>query len=206
MSQSNPPNTLYDPNSSEVHEISAAESELTQPVVIEPEFLKSQHSYTCANHPNKEAFCLCVKCGDKLCRNCYITIIGRRYCFNCVVQDDNLRAAYEREMLRPKIFQAALEIQSVKAPQKLSEVPEGLRNMVTKTSVFFINARKSPFKLTYLLALFALAPNAVVSLLYHLDTAIPQPNNTNSFTIRSTQCLPVNASPSEWAQPPYKYY
>lgn len=163
-----------EPSAQQFPVISQVEEELLMPNVIEPASLKSQHGYTCANHPNEEAFCLCAKCGNKLCRSCCVPIVGRRYCINCVVQDDNLRAAYDREMLRPRIFQAALEIQSVKAPQKLTDLPDGLRNMLTKTTIFFINARKSPFKLTFPMAMVALAPNSVVSLLYHLDTVVPQ--------------------------------
>ncbi len=160
-------------------EITASDSEheLLQPVVLKPESLKSQHSYTCANHPNEEAFCLCAKCGNKLCHSCCVSIIGRRYCINCVVDDDNLRTAYDREMLRPKIFQAALEIQSVKAPQKISDIPNGLYNLIFKTTIFFINARKSPFKLTFPIALIAMAPNAIVSMLFYLDKLIPQTEN-----------------------------
>ena len=153
---------------------SDSERELLHPIVLKPESLKSQHSYTCANHPNEEAFCLCAKCGNKLCRSCCVSIIGRRYCINCVVDDDNLRTAYDREMLRPKIFQAALEIQSVKAPQKISDLPNGLYNLIFKTTIFVINARKSPFKLTFPIALIAMAPKNIVSIVFYLDKLVPQ--------------------------------
>ena len=149
-------------------------NEFIQPEVIEPASLKSQRSYTCANHPNKSAFCLCVKCGNMLCSDCSVTIVGRRYCTNCVMQDNDLCMAYEREILRPKIFQAAVEIQSVKAPQKITELPTALKNMVSKTTIFFINAKKSPFKLTYPLAFLALVPNAIVSLVFFPDKTFPQ--------------------------------
>ena len=149
-----------------------SKSQTERPEEIKPASLRSEKAYTCTHHPNKEAFCVCVKCGDTLCQDCGWLINGRRYCESCTLQDEQLMRAYQRELLRPKIVQTAMEIQACRPAKKLSDLPRALRNMFREGPVFFVTAKDSSFHLTYYMAALAMIPNAVVQMVFRFDDIV----------------------------------
>ena len=144
------------------------------PEEISPSMLKSAKMYHCANHPSKESFCICVKCGNHLCKDCGLLINGRRYCEPCLMQDEQLQMTYYQELIRPKIVQTAMEIQQCQPPRHISEIPRALVNMVRQNAVFFVTAKDSSFALTFYLAALALLPMELVRVIVYQDKYIEQ--------------------------------
>lgn len=140
--------------------------------------LPSKQSYTCANHPNTEAFCLCAKCGAKLCENCAVLLDGRRYCEACMADDDGLLKAYEREVFCPKEDVAAVVCE---APQRWSQVPQALLNMVKDSGIFFRTAAKTPLWISFILAFVALLPNSLILYLKNLSAILANLRESRQF-------------------------
>ncbi len=138
----------------------------SEPTPISSASLRAQRAYTCANHPNKEAFCLCAKCGKMLCENCAFWISGRRYCEHCIEQDDALIEAMRRDLFKP-IEKTASDIPD--APRRISEFPRAIVSMFTNTSAFFMTAKDGSFVLSFVLALLAVVPVTVVRVLYQFE-------------------------------------
>ena len=147
-------------------------ADVQKPIEIDPKSLRSLKTYTCVNHPNKEAHCICVKCGNMLCQDCGFAIEGRRYCKNCVEDDDQLIMALQREILRPKIVQTAVEIQSCRPMRHISDIPVTFRNMFREGPIFFVTAKDSSFHLTYYMAAIAMIPNAIIQLVVRYDDIV----------------------------------
>lgn len=138
----------------------------SEPTPISSASLRAQRAYTCANHPNKEAFCLCAKCGKMLCENCAFWISGRRYCEHCIEQDDALIDAMRRDLFKPMEKKAG---DIPEAPHRVSELPRAVVSMFTNTSAFFMTAKDGSFVLTYAMALLAVVPVSVVRVLFKFE-------------------------------------
>lgn len=80
------------------------------------------------------------------------------------------------DALRKEVFRPVEKKpdQSFKAPQKFTELPGALRYMAGNMSAFFPTAKDSSFLITYLMALVALVPASIVSLLFHFDEIVPK--------------------------------
>ena len=143
--------------------------QVQRPSELQPGMLQAEKKYTCVHHPHKEAYCICVKCGDLLCPDCNFLINGRRYCESCTLQDEQLVRAYQREILRPKIIQTAMELQACRPPKHISDLPRAFSNMIRQGPVFFATAKDSSFHLTYYLAALAMIPSTIVQLVFRFD-------------------------------------
>lgn len=77
----------------------------------------------------------------------------------CVEQDDALILTLQNEVFHPaeKAENAAESLPA--APQRLSDIPQGLLRMTMDSASFFQTAYKSPFLLTMFLAFVALVPS-----------------------------------------------
>jgi hypothetical protein len=139
--------------------------------------LKSRGVYTCKNHPHNEAYCLCAKCGALLCSSCSLQIGGRRYCETCLFQDENLYEKFESELI--SIPQETTK--SFAAPQKVSQLPKAIANMVSDSVTFFKTAKNSSFALTFCAAAIALIPNAIVLVTVRRDALLPQTEQFKPF-------------------------
>lgn len=53
----------------------------------------------CANHPEKEAFGVCIYCGKTFCRECLITLKGERYCKKDmkIVEEKKLKSPHQQK-------------------------------------------------------------------------------------------------------------
>lgn len=144
------------------------ESGQEMPAMITAAQLPSSKPYTCVKHTSKEAFCLCTKCGDLLCEKCSIQIRGRRYCFDCVAQDDMLREdCFEESVIMPVISTAPPE-----APKRVRELPGAILDMFRNSYFFFSGAKDSPFWLTFPMALVASLPPVLVQYLVKMDNVL----------------------------------
>ena len=142
--------------------------EAVMPVTITAAQLPSSRPYTCVKHTSKEAFCLCTKCGDLLCEKCSIQIRGRRYCFDCVAQDDMLREdCFEESVIMPVISTIQPDV-----PKRISDLPRAILNMFRNSYFFFAGAKDSPFWLTFLLAFVASVPAIMVQYMVKLDAIL----------------------------------
>lgn len=142
--------------------------EAVMPVMITAAQLPSSRPYTCVKHTSKEAFCLCTKCGDLLCEKCSIQIRGRRYCMDCVVDDDSLREdCFEESVIMPVISTVQPDV-----PKKISDIPRAIVNMFRNSYFFFAGAKDSPFWLTFLLAFIASVPAIMVQYMVRLDAIL----------------------------------
>ena len=141
----------------------------SDPTPISSASLRAQRAYTCANHPNKEAFCLCAKCGKMLCENCSFWISGRRYCEHCIEQDDALIEAMRKEFFKP----AENKTRDIpEAPHRLSELPGAVASMFTNTTAFFLTAKDASFALSFLLAFCAVVPVSIAQMLYQYEELV----------------------------------
>lgn len=131
------------------------------PEIIPPSSLKSKRAYTCTHHTNKPAYCLCAKCGKTICEKCQIVITGRRYCEACLRQDDNLRLAFEKEFFIQNLKAIESNNETWKAPQKISELPAAILNMMSDNYRFFKIAKDSSFGLTFLMAYIIFLPQVM---------------------------------------------
>ena len=164
----------------------------SNPSEITPSTLKSSKTYHCANHPDKEAFCLCVKCGDYLCKDCGCLINGRRYCDQCLAQDEQLLMAYQSELLRPRLIQAAMEIQQCQPPHRFSELPRALGNMLRQNTAFYVTAKDSSYALTFYLAAIALLPVTILQNLMYRDEKVAQISqimNSSGYSATEVQTM-----------------
>lgn len=123
--------------------------------------LRSNKTYTCVKHPQKQAFCLCAKCGSLLCDSCCMLVGGRHYCMPCIEHDDALMMTLESEVFHPSEKAEESKETVCPAPQRLSEIPRGLLSMCMDSSTFFKTAFESPFALTFFLALIAVVPTKI---------------------------------------------
>ncbi len=142
--------------------------------VIPPSSLKSKRVYTCASHPNKEAFCLCAKCGKYLCSNCALALSGRRYCESCLMNDDGLRETFEREFFTPRIVIPQKEDPTCNAPVHIKEFPGAILNMIKDSNIFFKTAKDASFPLSFVMACIALVPTNIYNTLYKLGERPPK--------------------------------
>ena len=138
---------------------------------IDSASLKSERAYTCAAHPNREAFCFCVKCGSMMCSDCEMTIGGRRYCESCVRNDDALCAMLQAEILHPRMPQPK---QEMPAPQSLKDIPLAVKNLITDATMFFRTAKDAPLPLTLLIAYISVLPNTIYQFAFKLGELIPK--------------------------------
>ena len=148
--------------------------------VFDRKNLQAKRAYLCANHPHKEAFCMCAKCGAMLCDDCNIVVGSRRYCEACLVADDNLRMTLEREIFKEVQKQRKTVVVDYDGPQKWSEVPTALVTMLKDSAIFFKGAYKTPFSISFPIALLALLPNALIMLLYKHDVIVSRLSQASS--------------------------
>lgn len=135
--------------------------------------LPSKRVYSCSNHPTKEAFCMCAKCGAMLCNDCNFVVGNRRYCESCLVNDDNLRQTLERELFKDVQLQRATIVE-YDGPQTWAEVPKSLLYMLKDSAIFFRGAYKTPLKISLPLAFLALLPNSIVIFVFKYDAILSQ--------------------------------
>ena len=167
------------------------ELEKSIPGMIPASTMKSKRTYVCANHPTKEAYCLCAKCGNLLCERCHMVTAGRCYCEQCLIEDDALRASFESEFFAPSVEQELEQKEDTwKAPQTLAEIPIAILNMMSDNYRFFKIAKESSFLATFMMAFIALLPHSVYIYL-QLDTYIKLFPETIQSMLQGMLSLPA---------------
>lgn len=156
--------------------------------------LRSRQAYTCSEHPNKEAFCICAKCGTCLCRDCAIKIDDRRYCPACTLNDERLQKNLERELFAPQ----PSEMPAMEPVKHWRQVPGALLDMLRDSNLFFSTAHKSSYPISFVLAYVSLLPNALIVYVFKYQTIMEQlskskgniPEQVQAF-IDATQNVPM---------------
>lgn len=147
-----------------------------------PYYLKSKSHYNCKSHPTREAYCLCAKCGSFICENCCNYVGGRRYCENCLIQDDGLIKTFEDEITKSRSKTTPESAGAVQAaPQKVSDLPRAFLNICADSMTFFKTAKDSPFFMTYIIAVLAILPANILTLLLHYEELYKGLENGSQF-------------------------
>ncbi len=147
-----------------------------------PYYLKSKSHYTCKTHPTRDAYCLCAKCGSFICESCCNYVGGRRYCENCLIQDDGLIETFEAELTKSRTKpESERPTATSTAPQKISDLPRAFLNICADSMTFFKTAKDSPFPMTYILAVIAILPANILMLLLHYEDLYKGLENGSQF-------------------------
>ena len=56
---------------------------------------------SCANHPEREALGICVKCRTRVCSECVTKVDGINYCVSCLARLARADETKEREATQP---------------------------------------------------------------------------------------------------------
>ena len=74
---------------------------------------------------------MCAKCGLMLCEDCSFVVGTRRYCESCLLSDNNLIQDFQYMISRQLQIGKVATVVDYDGPQKWSEVPSALLNMLS---------------------------------------------------------------------------
>lgn len=112
---------------------------------------------------------MCAKCGAMLCEDCSLVVGSRRYCESCLVSDDKLIKDFQFMLNRQLQLGKIATIVDYDGPQKWSEVPSALLNMLKDSDIFFRGAYKTPYAISFPIAYLALLPNSLITYVVKFD-------------------------------------
>lgn len=112
---------------------------------------------------------MCAKCGAMLCEDCSLVVGSRRYCESCLVSDDKLIKDFQFMLSRQLQLGKIATIVDYDGPQKWSEVPSALLNMLKDSDIFFRGAYKTPYAISFPIAYLALLPNSLITYVVKFD-------------------------------------
>ena len=115
---------------------------------------------------------MCAKCGLMLCEDCSFVVGTRRYCESCLLSDNNLIQDFQYMISRQLQIGKVATVVDYDGPQKWSEVPSALLNMLKDSDIFFRGAYKTPYWITFPVAFLALLPNAFITYVVKLDDIV----------------------------------